>query len=267
MGQRVFLEGAQFTSPKFPIIRDDKSLNAGSLFMLDPSHTLSQLSGVPVDSQQLYNVAWKEAKGLIGSGDSDTLRGTFKNGLGAHGLFERSAKGGLHGIVSQTTKINQNAKILLPSAVLDYLTANPSRNYAVFFWSRLTRVRTTNDVREYLIAGTPDPLQNNLINGWFANQLGAQRVSINKPTGWVGTPVGRTLQVGVPAWGSPDSYTHINQKASSSFILYRVHIIDVAASGKTFAQLEAEDVALYDSMFAEGGKFYDDTFASPAVLP
>ena len=73
--------------------------------------------------------------------------------------------------------------------------------------------------------------------------------------------------MGVPAWGSPDSYTHINQKASSSFIVYRVHIIDVAASGKTFAQLEAEDVALYDSMFAEGGKFYDDTFTSPAALP
>lgn len=267
MGQRVFLEGAQFTNPKFPIIRDDKSLNAGSLFMLDPSHTLSQLAGVPVDSQPLYNLAWKEAKGLIGSGDSDTLRGTFRNSLGVHGRFERTAKGGLHGIVSQVTKTSQNAKIQLPAAVGNYLTTKPARQYATFLWGSLTRLRKVEDVREVLISVSPNPLQNNLINGWFNNVTGSQRLSFNRPTGWVGTPDGASFLSCVPAWGGADAYTHVNQLNSSSLIIYRVHIIDVLASGKTFAQLDAEDAAMHAQMFGVGGKFYGDTFTSPAVLP
>lgn len=267
MGQRILLEGSQFTNPKFPIIRDDKSLSAGSLFLLDPSHTLSQLSGVPVDNQPLYNLAWKEARGLIGSGDADSLRGIFRNGLGVHGTFERTAKGGLHGIVSQVTKTNQNAKVNLPAAVATYLVANPSRQYAVFFWARLTRLRKVEDVREVLISVTPNPLQNNLINGWFSNTAGNQRLSLSRPTGWTGTPAEGTFLSCVPAWGGADAYTHVNQQNSSSFIIYRAHIIDVLASGKTFAQLDAEDAAMHAQMFGAGGKFYDDTFTSPAVLP
>lgn len=267
MGQRVMLEGARFTNPKFPVIRDDKALTAGSLFMFDPSHTLSQFSGVPTDGQLLYNLAWKEASDLIGSGDSDSLRATFRNNLGAHGRFERTAKGGLYGIVSQVTKTNQNAKIQLPTAVGNYLFTNPTRQYAIFFWGRLTRLRKVNDIREVLISVSPNPLQNNLINSWFNNATGNQRLSFNRPTGWVGTPVGGSLLSNVPAWGGADAYTHLNQLDSSSFIIYRAHVIDVLASGKTFAQLEAEDAAMYAQMFGADGKFYNDTFTSPDVLP
>lgn len=267
MGQRILLEGASFTNPKFPIIRDDKSLTPGSLMMFDPSHTMSGLSGVPVDGQLLYNLAWKEASQLIGSGDSESLRSPFRNSLGAHGRFELTTKGGLYGIVSQVTKTSQNAKIQLATAVGNYLTANPTRQYATFFWGRLTRLRKVDDVREVLISVSPNPLQNNLINGWFNNATGNQRLSFNRPTGWVGTPVGGSFLSSVPAWGGADAYTHVNQLNSSSFIIYRVHIVDILASGKTFTQLDAEDAALYAQMFGVGGKFYGDTFADPSILP
>lgn len=267
MGQRILLDGASFTNPKFPVIRDDKALTPGSLMMFDPTHTLSGLSGVPADGQSLYNLAWMEASQLIGSGDSESLRSVFRNSLGVHGKFERTEKGGLYGIVSQVTKTSQNAKIQLSSEIGGYLTANPTRQYATFFWGRLTRLRKVDDLREVLICVSPNPLQNNLINGWFNNVMGNQRLSFNRPSGWTGTPAGGSFISCVPAWGGADAYTHVNQLNSSSFIIYRVHIVDILASGKTFSQLDAEDAALHAQMFGVGGKFYDDTFADPSILP
>lgn len=49
-----------------------------------------------------------------------------------------------------------------------------------------------------------------------------------------------------------------------SFALYRLYIEDMTVSGRDYAEVEAIDLAAYTREFAAGGKFYGDTFTTPA---
>lgn len=274
MGQKILLDGANFTDARYPVIRDDKALTPGSLMLLDLSHSLSGVVGVPATNQAMYNIAWNEAKTLLGQGDKETLKATFLNSLGSAGILERTPKGGLHGIVSQASKAsNQNAQFYLPDLLRDYLCANPSRHYAVFIWYRITRTSPNIvNMREFVFGNTASIASNNLFNVSLDNTLGTssgQRTSQNRPTGWEGVPNSTVANnIGsVPAFGNTIGYTSLNTNGSRSYVLYRVHIVDVAASGKTFAELEGDDIALHTAAFSSGGKFHGDTYTDPAVLP
>lgn len=49
-----------------------------------------------------------------------------------------------------------------------------------------------------------------------------------------------------------------------SYILYRMYLEDLTVSGRTYAQVDAIDYAMWQTAFSAGGKFYGDTFtASP----
>jgi hypothetical protein len=46
--------------------------------------------------------------------------------------------------------------------------------------------------------------------------------------------------------------------------LYRLYIENLTVSGRTWAEVDAIDYALYQAAFGAGGRFADDTFtASP----
>lgn len=56
--------------------------------------------------------------------------------------------------------------------------------------------------------------------------------------------------------------------ASPSYILYRIYIEDLSLSGRTYEQVKAIDKAEHAKAFAEGGRFYGDSWSDPmTVLP
>lgn len=50
-------------------------------------------------------------------------------------------------------------------------------------------------------------------------------------------------------------------------MIYRVYIEDLTVSGRTYAQVDSIDFALWQAAFAAGGKFYGDTYTDPSTLP
>jgi len=41
----------------------------------------------------------------------------------------------------------------------------------------------------------------------------------------------------------------------------------MTVSGRTYAEVEAIDYALYQAAFGPGGKFADDTYTNPSTIP
>lgn len=268
MGQKYALQGASFINPAFRKLYDDKGLNDGSLAMLDLTHSLTAYTGVPTDVSTVYNIAWNQAKSIIGSGDAASLAWETRNAFTpTSGLFERTTKGALHGLISQVAKLSTNFYYFkLPLALREYMRTNTTRNYAVWFWYQLTRTSgNTTNLREFIDANTVSVSSNSIFNGSFSNSLtGApDRATINKATGWTGTAASAdgTHTTNYPAWGNASGFTGLNLTGSKSFVLYRVHIVDVALSGKTYAELEADDLALFNSLFGVGGRLHGDSWA------
>jgi len=52
-----------------------------------------------------------------------------------------------------------------------------------------------------------------------------------------------------------------------SWIFYRAYMEDLTVSGRTYAQVDAEDLALFTEQFAVGGRYHNDTFTNPTTIP
>lgn len=265
MGQKYALAGAQFTNPGFRKLYDDKGLCEGSLAMLDMTHSMTGFSGVPAEGSSVYNLAWNQAKAVLGAGDASSLVWTFKNSQAStSALFERTTKGALHGLVSQVAK-NGTSYFQPPMAVREYMRTNTARNYAVWFWYQLTRISgNTTNMREYVDANNTSVSSNSIFNGSFSNTLSnaPARTTTNKVTGWSGTPATSDggHVTGYPSWGNVAGYTGLNTTGCKSWVLYRAHIVDVDLSGKTYAELDAADLELFNSLFGTGGRLNGDSW-------
>jgi hypothetical protein len=139
-----------FTDTSLPILRDDSLLTAGSLLLVDLTHSANPLaSGVPADQAVIPNIGWKEAAAVIGSGTQTSLapliniKGAINNNT--KGKIERSGKGGLHVIVSQANALasGDGVNMSMPSAINTYLLANPTHSYYFSAWDRNTRSNPT----------------------------------------------------------------------------------------------------------------------------
>ena len=261
MGQKNLLSGAAFSIGK--VIRDDFALTPGSLFLFDPTHSLTGLSGVPANGAALYNVAWAECAAVLGSGDVNSLQGSFANSLTTgQSLSERTAKGGIHFLISQASAISNTASVKLPSAVFTRLKTLTTRNMALFIWTQMTRISAVNsNMREVQVVNYGGAAGNYLFLDALSNTLGLARYSSNSPTGWAGAPNSNDTLNGndLPLWGNSAAYG--GNIYSKSYVLYRVHLVDVAASGMSFAQLNAADQALYTSTFGTGGRLNGDSWS------
>ena len=102
----------------------------------------------------------------------------------------------------------------------------------------------------------------------LANTLGRQRKSEERPTGMSGAPNSNTgLNWGIPfAWGNAAPYDSLQSDVGRSVVLYGWHLIDVTASGMTYAELDARDAKLYAEAFAEGGRYHGDSYSDPDVV-
>lgn len=121
------------------ILRSDAILTNGSLALLEPGRAASIAAG---QTTTVPNIAAVEARRLIpGTSvlDGDLYFSTMPAGVGK---FEKTGKGGLHVIMSQTSGTNANkkgAQLGLPLSIRSYLAANPNNKLGVWIWRRKTR--------------------------------------------------------------------------------------------------------------------------------
>ena len=75
-------------------------------------------------------------------------------------------------------------------------------------------------------------------------------------------------QDGYPFWGIDTSISSTYANKLHSWILYRTYVEDLSVSGRTYAEVDALDYALYEKhVLTADGRYYGDTYTDPATLP
>lgn len=272
---------------------DDALLVPGSLALFDPSHSANPLVGVPVNGlQNLPNIAYKRLADLLGAGTASSLALSFIDPhLTADALIERTTKGGLHAIYSQTNNSNNNrgATIECPGPLRDYLFAHLDHDVYFSQWARRTRLNLSGGVvysgslsnagstSNYLSSLEPalakpptsgQGLGSRLAGATTAADLGNRYGSVGS-AGWTGTTPSSSGSLWARLWGVGNwgAYGSSASNKCASEIIYRAYLEDLTVSGRTWAEVDAIDKALYDQAFAAGGRFYGDTFTDPATFP
>jgi len=284
---------SNFTDTSLPVLRDDAILSTGSLVLLDVAHSATPATGfllpagAPINASVLYNAAYKECAAILGSGTAASLAGSFGvSGAinnGTKGKLERTALGGIHGIVSQATALaaNDGATMNIASAIRTYIAANPNHSYYLSQWDRITRANTGTNAGALTIDTQG--------GGTFANQL----LYMRQDTGWSlagagsrNSPtlntLGNRISNGAIAASSASTYSASGAQFGAiwgasgvnagllvsrnnnwpSFAFYRLYLEDLTVSGRSYATVDALDNSLWTAAFAAGGRYASDTITT-----
>lgn len=134
-----------FTNDALPVFRDDPILPVqGAMMLIDPTHGANPWSsGIPINGSLIPNLASSQLSTLLGSSVSTDVQSkavipsTF---TGASGKLERTDKGGLHGIVSQSAHVIGTGPVLsLPTKLIKYVLDNKLHDFYFSMWFRVTR--------------------------------------------------------------------------------------------------------------------------------
>lgn len=298
-----FVLSEAFTDDTLPILRADPILSVGSLFLFDASHSLGGFGeGVPENDAVVPNVAADLAAAIIGAGDAVTLGGVVKKFANVS-VIERTERGGIHGILGRAGQASTPSGLFINPAPLiqQYIHANMDHDLFFSLWGRLTRrqvlpttapqsamhkASNTGNYLFYMQGGSwPAPFSAPALVGRrggtsFAEMtLGdafIRNVATTERSGasWslAGTPAGSGLgnSAGGVAFGPAkfDAWSNLNNNLAPSWILYRAYCEDLTVSGRTYAEVDALDLALFNAAFGEGGRFADDEWTDPeTALP
>jgi len=252
----------------FQKLRFDKILTNGSLMLFDSSKIVS----LPVNGSTLNNVAFNEAIETIGSGTEATMKMPVTlTQVATKSAVEFSSKKGLYFNISATAEAGNEMQIVVPDAIRQYILNNPNNSFYASYWSNVTRVGTTSTAARFAVRNTSAPTTNLLfelgkvspitrpIDG-SANQIGNLSENGANTTGIGFRNVG-VLKFNGTLPATIANLTGRFLAIAESIIIYRIYIEDLTVSGRTYAQVSALDKSLKDAAFAEGGKFYNDTYS------
>ena len=298
MGKLLRLHGVSLTDATAPkIITRDKIESMGSLMLFDGNHQFGQFNGLPALNSAVPNVLANKAAELLGVSEAATHLVVAQSSGADVTLFkrERTSKGGIHGLITQAGgQVSlHNYFLRADTAVQEYMRDNPNHTFYVSLWQKITRkatgttpspqapfyfangVGSTGNFRFHMEgsgafprlgtptskgatvipAGTDAEVANN------TNRFTSLAVQGNTGNGPVGSDA-VTFGVGTNA-----AWNGANYNKAASRIIYRAYIEDLTVSGRTYAEVEALDYALFQEAFAAGGKFYGDTYTDPSTLP
>lgn len=295
MGKVLRLRGVTITDTSAPkIITRDKIESNGSLFLFDGNHQFGTFAGLPVQNAAIPNVLANKAAALLGVAESTV--GLVVGGSTANSAYwksERTTKGGVHGIITQAGGQVGNPQYLIrtSSAIRDYVLANPAHKYYASLWSRITRqsLKTNSQAPMYFIgattanglfhfeSGLPSPLSGTTLLGRKPDPIIGDLPAQTLPApynrfgsigvqGMLGTGPGTTADISMLV-GTAGAWAGGTLNQAPSRIIYRGYMEDLTASGRDYAEVEAIDYAMFLEAFGVGGKFYGDTYTSPATLP
>lgn len=290
MGQKIVLSGVTFPDDiGLPILRDDPILSDGSLSLIDVGHSLGGLgtSGVPANGASIPNVAWQKAAMVIGSGDATSLAGTVESSGITSGIFEveRTPKLGIHGRMAHSTQVADGYwSIKLSTLIRDYLYAHRAdHEFYVSSWYKLTRgtLPGAQDSPFHFVANTSNYLFMT-DRGAFLPASGAirtipstndasapspsTRYSSGHVSGITGTGPSSTANVLFGLGNNAPFRNTLFWNKLASRVLYRSYIEDLTVSGRTAAEVDAIDYALWQEAFGTGGRFNGDTYTEPSEL-
>ena len=277
-GLKLVIPNFVSTNPNLPILREDKRLTAGSILLVDFSHTSS---GVGIgNGSVIKNIAFREAMSLINTTE-DNISPLISNTLTANGgLVQLTSKKGLNGIISQVNDIRDgnDFRINIKSSLFNYIKTNIARGFYVSVWDVVTRMPTQLTTGDFCMGlfNTGNLIFSFQPNGIIGSNLGSvvpslqlnvprrRSTGVSQLTGSVGSF--SEAESGFK-FGSGFAYAGFELNKAQSQILYAIHIIDLTSAGLTYAQADALDLANFNQAFSAGGRFANDTFTSPSTLP
>lgn len=286
-------------NPKAPYLLqyDPIESRTGSIFLWDAGLTpITSLSKNTVIPNSIPNYAESIGSSLIISdGGGVSLEQVVKT--------ELTSKGGLHFIAAQSLAEDLNMvntwKALIANDTLKqklsapFLNGNP--NLYVSVWLTTTRHVTkdpslgpiltyvngnTTNTGFYIGTGhtgigmagsSPQPTTSKLGKNFKTATIVGQPnyyVGNIKQLGGTGITANTSMYLGTgpvpPFSGTPSGNQAWN--GCPSFIVYRYYIEDLSKSGRTYEQVKAIDEAEHAKAFAEGGRFYGDSWSDPATV-
>ncbi|VXB32269.1 hypothetical protein [Pseudoclavibacter sp. 8L] len=267
----------------------DPILTNGSLLLVEPAHPRrAWASGVPAQNATIPNVARTQASALLGVAPS-AVEAIAKNTITAtEGVVERTAKGGVNTVVSQTAgTFPRQFGIAIPESIRTYIATNKANRFYMSLWFRPTKNPATGTTWRYAFIIPTSSATTASITGiahdgagtFFstptasdARRLGATevRVGVNRfqavaangapSSGWtaaVTSAFEQIVQYGARLSGE-------EQKSPSGWF-YRVYIEDLTVSGRSFDQVRQRDQALWTGAFGTGGRYEGDSAPTPSV--
>jgi len=283
---------------EMPKVRKDRILTDGSLILLDAKHSQGRVflgvqtessfgNGVPTNNFAIQNIAWEEAIAAIGSGTEGSVMPIVVRQDGTGMTLERTPKGGLHGLISQSGNLAAGVgmEINMSSLLRTYVRTHAADHDFYFsVWKRLTRsanlVGTTRPATA-VVQATTNATSNYLMifdQGYSlpntAARLGViEDPGVNDATGsafqaigvgaFTGTPpvVDGDLRTNLMLWGARGAYGILaGSTGAPSWILYRYYVEDLTVSGRTFDEVANIDQELYGQAFGAGGKYAGDSW-------
>lgn len=294
MGTVLRIPGAQIgAAPTPPASALLDGVSAGPLLLLYPGHPDGALEAIPATSGPIMNLAHDLAQATIGS---DPGTPVITNGISAGSAkakAELTSKGGIHVMQSLTAQASPYELFdvgLGGAGALAYLNANPTHDYYLGVWYRVTRAGSYSSNAHFfagLQKGTPVGVAGDRWLMVGPTNAGVQTYHPTSASGLrsAGTPVERkdgtsapTYFAGIGTTDAPASFAALNRiirlgaqasstlNALSSVVVYRVYLEDLTASGRTAADLAAIDLGEYvEEVLTVGGQYFGDTWSDPAV--
>lgn len=266
-------------------------VNAGPLLLVEPGNPLNPVTGVPANGTALPDLAALNTALTLGT-DPDALTVTNTSAAGSvKTKVERSTKGGLHVMNSQTAQASpyELFDVALGAQRSAFVNAHLNHSYYIGVWFRQTRAaaaafpggvpvaalrRTgTYATNDHIVAGgvaggipwtLPRTGDSQLVGTRVRQDAGGSMFTAAAANAPYVTPF--ELQgplIRLLTWNS----ARVNNMPSILF--YRAYVEDLTVSGRTFAQVAAIDEAEYIAQVrTEGGRYFGDTWNVPsAVLP
>lgn len=286
------------------VTRVDRREAPGVLFLGGPAHPAAPSLGGVADGLRVQNAMLDTAKVMVGSGDATTLGAQLTVGStvgnGTKGIIERTAKGGIHTIISQAQNLAvgpDGAAIQLDTLLRAYMHAHRTDSWYVSLWARMTRatVGGFNSGIVELGAGSTSPdymlalMQENGVSAQTITAQGNDDGTTQQAAGGslknALAPVRRWAAVSGkssvvqtspwprvgPSWGwyggTYNAASSTSQNKLPSWVFYELMIENLTVSGRTYAEASAVDHDAFVSAFSAGGRYYSDTFTAPSTLP
>jgi hypothetical protein len=261
----------------------DPMLNSGSMVLLDPTNEFgSWPAGVPTGT--VTNLARTQAVAIAGAGAASDWDFTVTNNLTAtDGVVERTTKGGLHFIISQSTGVAGRKFTLSCEALRAWMAAHVNDDFFVSMWGATTRLsaETTPSTLQravgFLTSASGDSQSVRLATGNkmtvapSANRLGVKESAtpavLETPININGAHSVITAPGSSPEYVFAGHYNSTTLNKGASWILYRLTLENLTVSGRTYADAAAQDLSLFNAKTGSGGRYNGDSHTAVSTLP
>lgn len=271
-----------------PIERD------GSLLLLEPGNLVTPWpAGVPANGADLINLFKAKADAIIGAA---TVQPTFIQGGGignlTKGKVERTAKGGLHVIVSvvNAPASGDGVAFGMPPKIYQWMYDHPTHDFYFSIWAVITRIgdgtawATTAEIGSSSTASTGGHMATTTLGSGasgttlsqdqFGNVLGPTFAYVaSRGNALASNFTGKLFG---PIHGAPASSINtgrvatINASAGKwpSIISYRSYLEDLTLSGRGYLDAAADDYDQFNFAFTNpSGRYYGDTYTAVTAVP